>query len=256
MKKLSLALAALLVSALMLPVFAANSEGINVVNESDGKSWSGANIILGSSAAEWPFSDGSNEADENIPVAFTPEKNETYTLKFNVKSTGWCAGFRVRWQKDNSGGNYTSADAAVVNDHVRGADDVATVVPAFFRDTIAEGETKTYTVNFTMDGAQAADGLIGNLAIRGQQGANTMEFNWIAVYDKDEKLLAGWGDVPGEEQEPEESPSPSPEASPAPSPSPPPSSAKTGDNSVVAIAVAVLLLAGTATVLIVRKIKV
>lgn len=158
----------------------AASGGINVFSPNFGDSWGGANIILGSDESVWPFSNGVGD-DGTSAAAFTPEKDVTYRLTFTVTTFGWCDGFRVRWLKDNANGSYTAGDTAIVNDHEKAADEVATVIPAYFKNTITEGETKTYVVEFTMDGAAEADGTIGNIAIRGQSGANDFEITSIVI---------------------------------------------------------------------------
>ena len=167
---------------------AANTtSGIHVSATKDGDSWSGANIILGSDSSQWPFSAGG-------PVAFTPEKDATYHLSFNVTSTNQnLSGFRVRWITGNENGGYTAGDAAAVgNSPLYAANEVATEIPAYFMNTISPGETVTYNVDFTMNGSENAGGLIGNLAIRGQSGSNDFYINWISIADQDDNELAYW----------------------------------------------------------------
>ena len=158
--------------------------GVTVWDTYDGvDTWSGANIILGTSGEAWPFAAGD-------AAAFTPEQDASYRLTFTVTSRG-ASGFRVRWIKDNENGSYTAGDAAVVNDHVKTADETATVIPAYFQNTIGIAETKTYTVEFKTDGAQNADELIGNIAIRGQQGNNDFSIKAIKI-EKDGATLVDW----------------------------------------------------------------
>ena len=180
------AAASLFTALLAAPVYAENTsvEGVTVWDTAEGDTWSGANIILGTDAQEWPFASGEEEA-------FYPDEDATYRLTFNVTSTG-ASGFRVRWIKDNENGSYTAGDAAIVNDHVKAANEVATVIPAYFQGTINSGETKTYTVEFKTDGGQNADELIGNIAIRGQQGSNDFSINSITIEDEDGDVLVEW----------------------------------------------------------------
>ena len=126
--------------------------------------YSGANIILGYDSINWPFSKGGADG-----VAFVPTKSATYHLTFSATSNG-VSGFRVRWLHDNSGGNYTAGDVAVVNTAPYNvaipADQTATLIPAYFQGTMSNGDTKTFNVDFTMDSTQTANQLIGNLCIR------------------------------------------------------------------------------------------
>ena len=165
-----------------------NVPGVHVYDMVNGvDSWSGANIILGSDASVWPWS----TAGYDGLVAFTPVKDATYHMTFNVTSSG-ADGFRVRWIKDDSNGAYTAGDVAVVDNHVFTADQTADFVPAYFQNTISSGETKTYAVDFTMDGSQFADGLVGNLAIRGQFGSNDFVVNTIQITDSKGNMLVNY----------------------------------------------------------------
>ena len=165
-----------------------NVPGLYIPDDPAAAGWYGANIYLGNDDSQWPWSTAGGDG----AVVFTPEPDSTYHLTFNVTSmaidagTGngdAAAGFRVRWLTDDSNFNYTTGDQAVVNDHVYTATQTADFVPAYFQNTIADGETKTYSVDFTMDGSQLADELIGNLAIRGQAGANGFVIHWIVITD-------------------------------------------------------------------------
>src|SRR5690625_1020922 len=80
-------------------------DGVYVYDAGKGDAWTGANIILGNDASQWPWA----TAGEDGKVAFTPEKDATYRLSFNYTAKGASA-IRVRWIKDNSNGGYTNAD--------------------------------------------------------------------------------------------------------------------------------------------------
>lgn len=149
-------------------------DGVHVYDTSKGDSWSGANIILGNDATQWPWS----TTAEDGKVAFTPEKDETYRLSFNYTAKG-TSSIRVRWTKDNS--NYTSADGAVVNNYQYSANEVAKHVPAFFNKGMVNMGSYTLTTEIKLDGSQPADGLIGNIAIRGGLGGSAFSINWINV---------------------------------------------------------------------------
>lgn len=151
-------------------------EGIFVYDTSKGESWTGANIILGKDSSQWPWS----TADADGKVAFTPEKDVKYRLSFNYTAKGTTA-IRVRWVKDNSNGSYTDADGAVVNDHKCSASDVATTIPAYFNSGMVNMGSYTLTTEIKMDSTQPANGLIGNIAIRGGAGGSAYSINWIKV---------------------------------------------------------------------------
>lgn len=157
-------------------------DGIHIWDTDRGDDWSGANIILGNNANVWPFA----VAGEDGNRAFTPERNTTYRISLNYTARGTNA-IRIRWVKDNENGAYTSADAAVVNNYTYGPRDVATTIPAYFNRDMENGETYTLVNEIRLDGAQRADGLIGNIAIRGGLGGNAFSINWIKI----EKLGPG-----------------------------------------------------------------
>src|SRR5690606_12056737 len=52
----------------------AGTEGVNVFSVAGGDDWSGANIITGNNANQWPWS----TAGEDGKVAFTPEADASY----------------------------------------------------------------------------------------------------------------------------------------------------------------------------------
>jgi endo-1,4-beta-xylanase len=169
-------------------------DGVHVYDTSKGDSWSGANIILGNNASAWPWS----TAGEDGKAAFKPEKDATYRISVNLTSLGTNA-IRMRWLKDDTNGSFTSADAAAVNSHPYSADQVATALPAYFNSGMSTGNSYTLVNEIKLDGSQTADGLIGNIAIRGGAGGNSFSINWIKVEkmstgDASDKLLVNWPD--------------------------------------------------------------
>ena len=171
-----------------------NPDGVHVYAAAKGDVWSGANILLGNDASQWPWS----TAGEDGKVAFTPEKEATYRLSFNYTSTGANA-IRVRWIKDNTNGGYTTADGAAVNSNPYSASQVATKIPAHFNSGMANGETYTLVTEIKLDGSQPKEGLIGNIAIRGGGGSNAFSINWIKVEKigtngASDELLVNWKD--------------------------------------------------------------
>ena len=151
-------------------------DGVLVSDTGRGDTWSGANIILGKDAAQWPWS----TAGEDGKIAFTPEKNAKYRLTVNYTAMGTTA-IRVRWIKDNTNGGYTKADGAVVNSYPYAADAVATTIPAYFNSGMVNAGSYTLVTEIKLDGEQAADGLIGNIAIRGGGGGNAYTINLIKI---------------------------------------------------------------------------
>lgn len=169
-------------------------DGVYVYDTSKGDNWSGANIILGNDATQWPWSTAGEEGE----VAFIPEKDATYRLSFNYTSKG-TSSIRIRWIHDHSNGGYTSADGALVNDFPYDANEVATHIPAYFNSGMVNMGSYTLTTEFTLDGAESADGLIGNIAIRGGGGGNAFSINWIKIEKIGEsgepgELLVNWPD--------------------------------------------------------------
>ncbi|GAE35002.1 endo-1,4-beta-xylanase A precursor [Halalkalibacter akibai JCM 9157] len=167
-------------------------DGVYVYDTGNGDSWSGANIILGNDASQWPWS----TTDEDGKVAFTPEKDATYRLSFNYTAKG-TSSIRVRWIKDNSNGGYTSADGAHVNSYPYSANEVAKHIPAFFNSGMVNMGSYTLTSEIKLEGSQPADGLIGNIGIRGGGGGNAFSINWIKVEKvgtngEPDTLLVNW----------------------------------------------------------------
>ncbi|MCL2085277.1 MAG: endo-1,4-beta-xylanase, partial [Oscillospiraceae bacterium] len=154
--------------------------GVHVYSLSRGDVWTGANIILGSDAGQWPWS----TAGEDGEVAFTPEKDATYRLSFSYTALG-TAGVRVRWINDNTNGNYSAMDGQVVStapyNYSYSPDEVADLVPAHFNSGMVNAGTYTLVTDITFDGSLQADDLIGNIAIRGSLGGNAYEINWIKM---------------------------------------------------------------------------
>jgi endo-1,4-beta-xylanase len=177
--------------------------GVYVYDTTAGDSWSGANIILGDDASVWPWS----TTDEGGEVAFRPEAATTYRLTMNYTALGTTS-IRIRWVDDNTNGGYTAADGAVVNDYQYSAEEVATHIPAYFNRGMVNMGTYSLVTEITLDGAQPADGLIGNFAIRGGAGGNAFSINWLTVEklsgDNGDELLVNWPDGlhPGGPEEP------------------------------------------------------
>lgn len=172
-------------------------DGVYVYDAGKGDAWTGANIILGDSADEWPWSTAGGDGK----VAFTPEKDATYRLSFNYTAKGTTA-IRVRWVKDDSNGGYTDADGALVNEHQYAAGDVATKIPAYFNSGMVNSGSYTLVTEIKLDGSEPANGLIGNIAIRGGGGGNAYSINWLKIEKLDsegevEELLVNWPNTDG-----------------------------------------------------------
>ncbi|NOU98753.1 endo-1,4-beta-xylanase [Paenibacillus planticolens] len=167
-------------------------DGVYVYDAGKGDAWTGANIILGNNANAWPWS----TAGADGKVAFTPEKDAKYRLTFNYTAKGTTA-LRIRWIKDDSNGNYTDADGAVVNSYQYSASQVATTIPAYFNSGMVNMGSYTLTTEIKLDGSQPANGLLGNIAIRGGGGGNAYSINWIKVEKigtggAADKLMVSW----------------------------------------------------------------
>ncbi|PWU69467.1 endo-1,4-beta-xylanase [Gracilibacillus dipsosauri] len=167
-------------------------DGVYVYDTGKGDRWSGANIILGSDASQWPWS----TAGEDGKIAFIPEKDATYRLTFNYTAKGTTS-IRVRWINDNSNGGYTSADGVDVNTYQYSANEVAKHIPAYFNSGMVNMGSYTLTTEIKLDGSQPTDGLIGNIAIRGGGGGNAFSINWIKVEkigtnEDPDTLLVNW----------------------------------------------------------------
>ncbi|MCC2313634.1 endo-1,4-beta-xylanase [Cellulomonas xiejunii] len=163
--------------------------GVHVFDTSAGDSWSGANIVLGDDASAWPWS-----TTDDGEVAFRPEPGATYRLTVNYTAKGTTA-IRVRWLKDNTNGGYTSGDGAVINDHQYSASQVATHIPAYFNSGMVNMGSYDLVTQITLDGDQPADGLIGNIGIRGGAGGNAFSVNTIKVEkvsDAGDEVLVTW----------------------------------------------------------------
>lgn len=149
--------------------------GIHVYDTSKGDAWSGANIVLGNDATAWPWS-----TTDDGQVAFTPQKDATYRLTVSYTAKGTTA-IRERWLKDDTNGGYTSADGAAINDHQYAAGQVATFVPAYFNSGMVNMGSYDLVTEIKLDGSQPADGLIGNIGIRGGMGGNAFSINAITI---------------------------------------------------------------------------
>lgn len=163
----------------------ADGTGIVVATRADG-GVAGAVVVAGGGTGSWPFASTTEGGDR----AFTPSQGGTYRIMFNVTNEG-SGGWRVRWNNsvDLFGeGVNTPADYAIVNDHSRSPDQVATVVPAHFNQGVSESGTYTLVLDVTFDGSQTAGGLIGNLALTGTAGSSDFVVNWVSVQDGNETL--------------------------------------------------------------------
>jgi len=166
--------------------------GVHVYDTSAGDPWSGATIVLGDDASVWPWS-----TTDDGEVAFRPEPGATYRVAVNYTAKGTTA-IRVRWLKDATNGGYTTADGAAVNAHPYAADQVATQLPAYFNSGMVNMGSYTLVSEITLDGSQPADGLIGNIGIRGGGGGNAFSINAITVEkvtDAGDELLVRWPGV-------------------------------------------------------------
>lgn len=240
--------------------------GVYVFSLSRGDTWSGANIILGNDANQWPWASTGNVEEGEVDVAFTPEKDTAYRLTVNYTALG-TAGVRVRWIKDNTNGSYTSKDGQMVkeppySDNLS-PNDVATMIPAHFNSGMVNAGTYTLVTEITLDGSLPADDLIGNIAIRGSQGGNAYEINSIKMekIDTDELLFLWDPTVPLPEPTPTAAPeTETPAESAAPevtaTTAPPASSAPGNDsgggnnNTLVIIIIVVLVVAAAAVIII------
>jgi hypothetical protein len=162
------------------------THGIYVFSLARGDSFSSANIIIGSGREVWPFADAPEYGPDYR--AFDPVAGVTYRISFNVTSQG-TNGWRVRWIPGLGGETYTTADAAIVNNHPFAMDATADIIPAHFIMGGAPGETYTLVTEITLDGAEEYMGLIGNIALRGTGGGNAFEINWVRI----ERLTGGTG---------------------------------------------------------------
>lgn len=166
--------------------------GVHVFDTSAGDPWSGANVVLGDDASEWPWS-----TTDDGQVAFRPEPGATYRLTVNYTAKGTTA-IRVRWLRDNTNGGYTSGDGAVINDHQYAAGQVATHIPAYFTTGMVNMGSYDLVTEITLDGSQPADALVGNIGIRGGAGGNAFSINAIRVEhvtDAGDETLVTWPGV-------------------------------------------------------------
>ena len=154
------------------------TQGIYVFSLARGDNFSSANIIIGSGRDVWPFADAPEYGDDYR--AFAPAPGGTYRISFNVTSQG-TNGWRVRWIPGLGGETYTTADAAIVNDHPFAMDAVADIIPAHFIIGGEAGETYTLITEITLNPTEEYMGLIGNIALRGTGGGNAFDINWVRI---------------------------------------------------------------------------
>jgi len=170
--------------------------GIHVFNlENDG--FTGMNIILGNDANEWPWS----TAGENGQVAFTPQPGARYRMDIRYQTVG-TFGLEAHWLTDNSFDNFTAANniaAAAMQTIIRG--DVqgspAASIPARFSNPGVGGSFGRMSVEFEMPADAGADGLIGNIALRGIELGHEIVFYSAVIYrigenGEDDILLVNW----------------------------------------------------------------
>ncbi|GIG38745.1 endo-1,4-beta-xylanase [Cellulomonas phragmiteti] len=163
--------------------------GVHVFDTSAGDAWSGANIVLGDDPSVWPWS-----TTDDGQVAFRPEAGTTYRVTVNYTAKGTTA-IRVRWVRDNTNGGYTSGDQGVINDHQYSAGQVATHIPAYFNSGMVNMGSYDLVTEIRLDGSQPAEGLIGNIAVRGGGGGNAFSINTITVEeltDAGDEVLVTW----------------------------------------------------------------
>jgi hypothetical protein len=164
-----------------------NSPGIVVNMMSQGDEITSAVVVIGGGTDAWPYA---SAADEYGTRAFTPQPGTTYRISFNVTSE-WITGYRVRWLTGTGFGPFTAADGDIVNDYLVAPGVVATVIPAHFNDGFSVGGTYTLVVEFTLDGAQGPDGLIGNIGLFGTGGGHSFDVNWVTV-ETGGQVIAQW----------------------------------------------------------------
>ncbi|WP_169823473.1 endo-1,4-beta-xylanase [Paenibacillus yonginensis] len=170
----------------MPPKSLSDVPGVHVSLTSNGDSWSGANIILGTDSSVWPFSTGD-------AVAFTPVKDAKYHLTFNATSTG-ATGYRVRWITGNDNGGYTQGDNGVVTadpNRTYAVGVKADGIPASYTG-VEKAEATDFAIDFTMSGSEPDQGLIGNIGIRGTSGSNDFILNSIKITDDSGNVLVDW----------------------------------------------------------------
>jgi endo-1,4-beta-xylanase len=235
-------------------------DGVYVSDMGRGDVWSGANIVLGNNASQWPWSDAN---EEDGKVAFVPEKDAMYRLTINYTATG-TTGIRIRWLKDETNGAYTNADGVVVNDYVYLSSDIATTIPSLFNGDMVNAGSYTLVTEFKMDGSEEPEGLIGNIGIRGYMGGNAFSINWIKMekMDTDELLFLWDPNAPLPEPEPDADDEPEPEflppveTTPEPTPILPPADESGGGIAALIIAIiAIVVLGGGAVAFVIIKRK-
>ena len=173
--------------------------GVELQYEANGDGWTGVNIFTGNDFSVWPWT----SAGADGAVAFTPVKGEAYTLTFSFTTTGdMGGGMRVRWiTADGYGAN--QGDPLVEGMFGEGSEgpgrytvtsadgSVAGGLSAYFSGDIPSGETRTFTVNFTMDDVAAFQN-IGSIGIRGGQGNGNYVINTIVITDANGNQLVNY----------------------------------------------------------------
>jgi len=166
----------------------------------DEDGFTGINIILGNDATTWPYS----EAGTDGAVAFVPQPGATYRLfaEYVVRGT---FGLEARWLRDNSADNFTAADLALypelplLNGHaISGA--TAQGIPARFNAPTVNSGNAALRAEFTMPADGAPDGLLGNIALRGLNGENEVEFVRVTIHRVEENgqedtMLVNWPEL-------------------------------------------------------------
>jgi len=166
--------------------------GIIVPTPNDTQSNGRADIIIGSGRDVWPFADAHSSG-----VAFNPVPGTTYRIMFNIQTTG-ANGWRVRWMPGTGGEDYTTRDSAIVNDHplrlstfglavpsqdVIDQSPIATVIPSRPNQGVSAAGVYTIIQDITLDGDENFQGLIGNIALRGDGGSGNFVVNWISIQE-------------------------------------------------------------------------
>jgi len=173
-------------------------------------------IIIGSGTDRWPYS----ESEALGGRAFEPIAGATYRITYNVTAHeyAWRPGWWVRWMTvacgnvfrgtrtephGTAGGfalfmndAYTAADRenirAALHERPLSYGEVATTIPAVFREGFTEGGTYTLVVEITLDGEQGQDGFIGNITLACSGGSSDWWLNWATI----ELLSDSYGSEP------------------------------------------------------------
>ena len=165
-----------------IPAEAPPIRGVHSFNlDEDG--FTGMNIILGNDATAWPFS---TAGDDGV-VAFNPQPGATYRMRVYYQSLE-TFGLEAHWIKDNSQNNFTQAsiDAAVTMGTItRGTvapGPTATAIPNRFHNPGVSGSYAWLETTFTMPANAEADGLLGNIALRGYRGGHGIAIETVQIH--------------------------------------------------------------------------